>query len=110
MLVMLMKSMRQEAPEQQRAFYHSQAWLNCRAEYLASVGGLCERCAAKGIVRPARFVHHKEYISAQNITDPSVLLSFDNLEALCFDCHNAEHFKSSKRYKVDEFGRVECRA
>ena len=105
-----MGSMRREAPEQQHAFYHSKAWLNCRAEYLSSVGGLCERCEAKGIIRPARFVHHKEYISLDNITDPSVLLSFDNLEALCFDCHNAEHFKSSKRYKVDEFGRVECRA
>lgn len=103
-------SMRKEAPEQQRAFYHSKAWLNCRTEYLSSVGGLCERCEAKGIIRPARFVHHKEYISLDNITDPSVLLSFDNLEALCFDCHNQEHFKNIKRYKVDEFGRVECRA
>ena len=103
-------SMRQESPEQQRAFYHSQAWLRCRSEYLASVGGLCERCEAKGIIRPARFVHHKEYISVKNITDPSVLLSFDNLEALCFDCHNAEHFKGMKRYKVDEFGRVEIRS
>lgn len=102
-------SMRSEAPEQQHSFYHTAAWLSCRASYLASVGGLCERCYAKGIVRPARVVHHKEYISLDNITDPSVLLSFDNLEALCQDCHNAEHFKSMKRYKVDEFGRVECR-
>lgn len=45
-----------------------------------------------------------------NISDPSVLLSFDNLEALCFDCHNAEHFRSEKRYTVDEFGRVEARS
>ena len=103
-------SMKAEAPEQQRAFYRSKAWLNCRTEYLASVGGLCERCEAKGIIRPARIVHHKEYISLDNITDPSVLLSFDNLEALCFDCHNAEHFKSRKRYKVDEYGRVISRA
>ena len=102
--------MRKEAPEQQRAFYHSKAWLNCRAEYLSSVGGLCERCEAKGIIRPARFVHHKEYISLDNIQNPEILLSFDNLEALCFDCHNLEHFKNMKRYKVDEFGRVECRA
>jgi len=26
-----------------------------------------------------------------NVHDPSVALSFDNLEALCIDCHNAEH-------------------
>ena len=103
-------SMRQDAPEEQKRFYNSEAWQRCRSEYLSRVGGLCERCEAKGVVRPARFVHHKEYISMDNITDPSVLLSFDNLEALCFDCHNAEHFKSSKRYKVDEFGRVEIRS
>ena len=109
-MLWIIMSMKTEAPEQQRAFYHSQAWLNCRAGYLSFVGGLCERCAAKGIIRPARIVHHKEYISLDNITDPSVLLSFDNLEALCQDCHNAEHFKSNKRYRVDEFGRVECRA
>ena len=103
-------SMKSEAPEVQHRFYLSKEWQRCRSEYLASVGGLCERCEAKGIIRPAKIVHHKKYISLDNINDPSVLLSFDNLEALCFDCHNAEHFKSSKRYKVDEFGRVECRA
>ena len=103
-------SMRSEAPAAQRAFYHSKAWQRCRAEYLSRVNNLCERCEAKGIIRPARFVHHKEYISPMNITDPSVLLSFDNLEALCFDCHNAEHFRSEKRYIVDEFGRVAARS
>lgn len=102
-------SMRQDAPEEQKRFYDSDIWKRCRSEYLSSVGGLCERCEAKGIIRPARIVHHKEYISAQNITDPAVLLSFDNLEALCQDCHNREHFKSNKRYRIDEFGRVTAR-
>lgn len=102
-------SMRKEAPEQQRAFYHSRAWQRCRSEYLSSVGGLCERCEAKGIIRPARIVHHKEYISPANITDPAILLSFKNLEALCQDCHNAEHIPNGKRYRVDEYGRVEIK-
>lgn len=99
-------SMRKEAPEAQKIFYNSEAWQRCRTEYLSSVGGLCERCESKGIIRPARIVHHKEYISLDNITDPSVLLSFDNLEALCQDCHNKEHHKNSRRYRIDEFGRV----
>ena len=103
-------SMRKEAPEAQKRFYDSEAWQRCRAEYLSSVGGLCERCESKGIIRPARIVHHKEYISLDNITDPAVLLSFDNLEALCQDCHNAEHFKNVRRYSIDEFGRVSIRA
>ena len=99
-------SMKSEAPEAQKRFYRSKEWQHCSREYLASVGGLCERCESRGIIRPAKIVHHKEYISLCNITDPAVLLSHDNLEALCQDCHNAEHFHCTKRYKVDEFGRV----
>ena len=109
LVLILHMSMRQEAPEQQRAFYKSIEWQRCRSEYLSRVGGLCERCMSKGIIRPARIVHHKEYITLNNITDPSVLLSSDNLEALCQDCHNAEHHGSTKRYTVDDLGRVECR-
>ena len=99
-------SMRQEAPEQQRAFYKTRAWQKCRASYIAKVGGLCERCLARGYFVPGYIVHHKEYIDPDNITDPSVLLSFDNLEYLCQECHNQEHFKNNKRYSVDAFGRV----
>ena len=103
-------SMRSEAPEAQKAFYNSKEWQRCRKEYLARVGGLCERCLSRGIVRPAKVVHHREYINVVNITDPSVLLSPDNLEALCIDCHNSEHFKNRRRFSVDEFGRVTARA
>jgi len=101
--------MRQEAPAAQKAFYNSAAWNKCRAEYLSIVGGLCERCLKKGLVVPARIVHHKEYINTNNITDPSVLLSHKNLEALCQECHNEEHHKNQRRYTVDECGRVICR-
>ena len=74
-LWVLFMSMRQDAPEKQKAFYHSSAWLHCREGYLAKVGGLCERCMLKGIIRPARVVHHKEYITAANVTDPEELLA-----------------------------------
>ena len=102
-------SMRQEAPEAQKRFYKSKEWQRCRAAYISSVGGLCERCQHNGIIRPGKIVHHKDYISVENITDPSILLNPDNLEYLCMDCHNAEHFKNIKRYVIDEFGRVDCR-
>ena len=103
-------SMRQDAPDEQKRFYKSKEWQRCRASYISSVGGLCERCLKKGIVRPGKIVHHKEYISVENITDPIILLNPDNLEYVCLECHNRIHFKSTKRYKVDEFGRVTCRA
>lgn len=98
--------MRSEAPKEQKQFYHSAAWKKCRREYIASVGGLCERCLSKGIVRPGRIVHHKMYISAENIQDPEILLDRNNLEYLCQDCHNDEHNPNSRRYFINEYGQV----
>lgn len=89
-----------------KAFYLSPQWRACRDGYIKSVGGLCERCYRKGLISPAEIVHHKVYITQQNIHDPRVTLNWDNLEALCRECHEAEHRKGKKRYKVDSFGRV----
>lgn len=69
-----------------RAFYLSRAWEQTRAAYMAYRHGICERCG-----RPARVVHHRRYISPENINDPSVTLDWANLEALCQECHNREH-------------------
>ena len=99
-------SMRQEAPEEQRAFYNSSAWKKCRAAYIAKVGGLCERCLSRGYFVPGYIVHHKIHIDMDNITDPSVLLSFENLEYLCMNCHNEEHFAEKKRFIVNADGSV----
>ena len=101
-----MASMRSEAPEAQRAFYKSAAWQRCRAAYISQMGGLCERCKANGQIKPGEIVHHKEYINMDNITDPEVLLSFQNLELLCLDCHNKEHFKRRRRYVVGPGGSI----
>ena len=99
-------SMRADAPEAQKRFYGSRAWKKCRTEYKKSVGGLCERCLAKGIVEAGYIVHHKEYIDINDIQDPSVLLNFDNLELLCQNCHNAEHMTKKKRYVVMPDGKI----
>lgn len=92
--------------EYAKQFYSSKAWQKCRASYKKSVGGLCERCLAKGLIVPGEIVHHKIYIDPDNITDPEVLMSFDNLELLCRDCHAREHIARKRRYKLDELGRV----
>lgn len=67
-------------------FYHSPAWRKVSAAYLASKNYVCERCG-----KPATICHHKKWLNAHNVNNPSISLSFDNLEALCLDCHNAEH-------------------
>lgn len=88
------------------AFYKSKAWQRCRDGYAKSVGYLCERCMRHGIYKHGDIVHHKKYITPENISDPDITLNWDNLELLCRECHAEEHGKKQKRYKVDEYGRV----
>ena len=92
-----------------KPFYSSTAWENTRRSYIKSVGGLCERCLAKGIYRAGVIVHHKVHLSPENINDPDVTLNWNNLELLCRDCHGAEHEKIRRRYTVDEQGRITAR-
>ena len=80
------------AREFAEAFYKSAAWLHCREAYIEHVHGLCERCH-----RPGYIVHHKIYLTPDNIADPDVALNFDNLEYLCLDCHNREHGSSDQQ-------------
>lgn len=71
-------------------FYKSKAWRKTRESYYKSKFGLCERCG-----EPGDIVHHKEYITPDNINNPEITLDFNNLELLCQDCHNKEHIGNS---------------
>lgn len=88
-------------------FYHSKAWSQCRNAYIQS-HSLCERCLQKGLIAPSEIVHHKIHLDESNVNDPAVALSFSNLEALCFSCHNQEHFgdKTERRWSFDENGKL----
>lgn len=87
--------------------YKTRQWDKCRKAYKKSVGGMCERCAKKGIANAGVIVHHKVHLTRENMNDPETVFSFDNLELLCVACHNEEHKrKAKKRFLVDEWGRV----
>lgn len=90
------------------AFYRSRIWERCRKEYVKSVGGLCERCYAKGLIVPGVIVHHKIHLNQDNYKDPNIALNFDNLEYLCMTCHRNAHIDKDKnsRYFVDDNGTV----
>ena len=86
------------------AFYHSKAWRETQRAYMISKQYVCERCG-----RAARVVHHKRYITPQNICDPFVTLDWANLEALCLECHYAEHNGSqvcAEGLRFDEAGNI----
>ena len=72
-------------------FYQSKAWLDCRESYIASVFGLCERCATKDRTTPGLILHHKILLTPSNIHDPEITLNHKHLCFLCLDCHNQEH-------------------
>ena len=101
--------MKSKEADFRKTFYASWRWVKCRRAYMASKGGLCERCLAHGLIVPGAEVHHKIRLTAENVNDPEVSLNFDNLELLCEKCHADEHAAAGgkgTRWKVDDTGHV----
>ena len=63
-----------------KSFYKSKAWRDCRDAYFISKHGLCERCNCKA----GTIVHHKVYLTPQNINDPNVTIKESTLEPAGF--------------------------
>lgn len=93
------------AREFAKSFYKSAAWRKCRTAYIKQRimidGGMCETCGT----RPGKIVHHKVWITPDNINNPDVTLNLDNLKYDCQECHNKETENETKpRYIFDESG------
>lgn len=113
------------AREFAKAFYSSKAWQDCRNEYMKRAHYLCEDCLAKGIYKPAAIVHHIEELTPFNIHRPEIATGFDNLRAVCRECHDEHHEnrgrwakvndarrkakRDSERFFIDENGRVSAK-
>lgn len=78
------------AKEFSKRFYNSQRWQKTRAAFL-SAHPYCNRHELAGVIVPAEHVHHVIELDEENIKDPEITLSWDNLEALCHECHTKEH-------------------
>ena len=77
-------------------FYKSKVWKQVRKLKIMKERGLCERCHRQG-----KEVHHKIYLTNENIEDPNITIDFNNLELLCHDCHNQEHNRSGMQIRKD---------
>lgn len=84
------------AQEWAKYFYASKTWEDCRLAFLQSKFFICERCGGA-----ATIAHHKTYLKQSNINNPDVSLNWDNLEALCHDCHNKEHIGKNSATRED---------
>lgn len=74
-------------------FYHSTQWRNARKAKLMEQP-LCEVCLAQGKYTKADMVHHHKY----ELRDPKGWenrLSLDNLQSICYNCHNGIHHEYS---------------
>lgn len=82
------------AKEYAKDFYSSAAWLKTRGAFLNSKMHICERCENKNGL--GNIVHHKVYITPENIDDADITLNWNNLECLCQVCHNREHHREDE--------------
>lgn len=90
------------AREFAKSFYNSAAWKHTSKAYASSKFFLCEKCGHQGYI-----VHHIKHLSPQNINDPEIALSWDNLMYLCLECHNRIHGKQVERKMLfDEDGNM----
>ena len=73
---------------------------------MKKVGGLCERCLKRGMINPAVVVHHRIHLTPENIRQEEIRTGEQNLEALCWACHEKEHKGRKRRYTIDSKGHV----
>ena len=87
-------------------FYQSKAWKQVRKNIWLKQSCLCAEChrpvyvdkISEWIPKEKRLkgiVHHKIHLDFINVHDDSIALNEDNLEGLCIDCHNKEHFTTN---------------
>lgn len=83
------------AKEYAKSFYNSKKWRDCREAYFNSKYGICELCGKKG-----EEVHHKTFLSSENILNYDIAFNWDNLQLLCRSCHNAIHEKAYEMHRA----------
>ena len=76
--------------EMRRKAYNNTEWRKLRDTYIKE-HPLCEDCLDKGKVVPAEDVHHIRSPFQNGECNKALLLDYNNLMALCKQCHNKRH-------------------
>jgi hypothetical protein len=74
-----------------KSFYASESWAKLRQLLIIERGYKCERCGLLAKDSKKIIGHHKIELTPENVMDLSISLNPDNVEIICFDCHNKEH-------------------
>lgn len=89
-------------------FYKSKTWEAFRRvviEERTDADGYvhCASCNKPIIHKYDLIIHHKKELSEANVNDAMVALNPDNVECICFRCHNKEHERFG--FNKSSFGR-----
>ena len=100
------------------SFYKTKTWKQVRKSYALSKYCICERCHRPVYIadineysenRLKGIVHHKIHLNQDNYLDDKIAYDENNLELLCIECHNEEHFNKGilrDGYRFDENGNL----
>jgi 5-methylcytosine-specific restriction enzyme A len=89
-------------PDKILKFYQSKTWKRVRSYKRSLQRGVCEKCGKAGYE-----VHHKIPLTLENVDDPNISISLENLQLLCTSCHNSKRAKEKELredVKFDQFG------
>lgn len=103
-----------------KQIYKTKTWKDIRKYIWLEQHCLCARCNKPVYVsgisdyipidkRVKGIVHHKIYLDDNNYIDEEIAFNKDNLEGLCIDCHNNEHFSKGivrSDLMFDEYGNI----
>jgi 5-methylcytosine-specific restriction enzyme A len=82
-------------------FYQSKQWKRVRNYKRALERGICESCGKAGWE-----VHHVIPLTLENLDDPNISISLENLQLLCTSCHNAKRAKEKELREDVEFNEI----
>lgn len=88
--------------KERQLIYNTPEWKSLSKAFKMA-NPLCERCLKKGVIKPSCHIHHKvSFMSTDNeLKRMELAYDWENLEALCVECHNKEH-NSSKHHNHQE--------
>lgn len=85
--------------------YNNPEWRKLRDIYMKE-HPLCEECLSQGKITPAQDIHHKESPFKNGETNHMLLLDYNNLQALCKECHGNKHSKQQGKQTVQDVLRI----
>lgn len=82
-------------------FYARKDWMNLRQMLIIQRLGICARCGKSFADDTSKLIgHHIIELDDDLLHDPTIALNQDNVELLCWKCHNLTHGHGSKHQEV----------